>query len=55
MIYCEQGDCERDRYGGICCKCCKERYECDFACYHVFEEDDECLYEIEDDDVWRNH
>ena len=55
MLVCEQGNCERNGIDDICCKCCDIRYECDFACYHVFVEDDECLYEIEiedDEDGW---
>ena len=50
MLVCEQGNCERNDVNDICCKCCDIRYECDFACYHVFVEDDECLYEIEIED-----
>ena len=50
MLVCEQGNCERNGINDICCKCCDIRHECDFACYHVFIEDDTCLYEIEIED-----
>ena len=46
MIICYDGNCERNGIDDICCKCCDMRFECDFACYHVFIEDDLCLSEV---------
>ena len=46
MLICEQGNCERNGIDDICCKCCDMRFECDFACYHVFIENDLCLSEV---------
>ena len=46
MKFCEQGDCEYDDRGDICCKCCDLKDECMYACGHDDDDDDECIYEI---------
>ena len=49
MKFCEQGDCEYDDRGGMCCKCCDLKDECMYACWHDDDDDDECIYEIDGD------
>ena len=48
MQFCEQGDCEYDDRGGMCCKCCDLKDECEYACWR-YDDDDECMYEIDGD------
>ena len=48
MKFCEQGDCEYDDRGGICCKCCDLKDECEYACWRC-DDNDECIYEIDGD------
>ena len=48
MKFCEQGDCEYDDRGGMCCKCCDLKDECEYACWRC-DDDDECIYEIDGD------
>ena len=46
MIYCYYANCEKDDKNEICCKCCDEKYECEYTCYHVFTDEDFCLSEV---------
>ena len=48
MKFCEQGDCEYDDRGDMCCKCCDLKGECEYACWRC-DDDDECMYEIDGD------
>ena len=53
MIYCYQANCEKDDQNEICCKCCDEKYECEYTCHHVFKDEDFCLSEVRvDKDEW---
>ena len=48
MKFCEQGDCEYDDRGRMCCKCCDLKDECEYACWRC-DDNDECMYEIDGD------
>ena len=47
MKFCEQGDCEYDDRGGMCCKCCDLKDECEYACWRC-DDDDEDLWNMDD-------